>query len=605
MLHSITNAINLVALMVALWLGLYLVTRSPHRPETWLAALALWAMGGYFLNQLLALNPPPTPPQATRQWLHHLILFWPQDVFELGWQGWLQGWLPAYSVVFWYHATLYMLPGTFNRRRLILASIGYACVFAGILIKARYSYHWVNLGGDPLYNSLLSIPLFPLFGAGFATFAALSTLNILKTMRALPASMPRAQFQLFALATLLGGTAVFPGIISFWLEKPVPQAITALVLLATLIMTGIGVARYNALLDHRPVQRDFLYSAAEAGAILLIYMFFHRLFMALYPLPTISYVFVGCLAVITHLLIDITRHKLDRLFLHDKNRQLRLRLRQLSKMIASKGNNEVLEKALELIGDSIPATWLFTLQYTQSGLRPVATWNWTGEPIEIIDTSLLTASLNTDELVVLHSQSLPPPFEHAVVILPLSENERDGVLLVGPSRNQTGYSEIDLLTLQNAGEVLVNLLRELHSEMPTGVLDQSYLSEQTLPRLVELGLRNLHNYAYLGDSPLTHLRLVERGLESHPPTHIERGKAVSTLLEEAVSRLRPDQDEPCGTLDRSWYPYIILRDAYLDGEPNRNIISRLYISEGTFNRTRRAAIASVARLITEMESGLD
>jgi hypothetical protein len=35
---------------------------------------------------------------------------------------------------------------------------------------------------------------------------------------------------------------------------------------------------------------------------------------------------------------------------------------------------------------------------------------------------------------------------------------------------------------------------------------------------------------------------------------------------------------------------------------NREIMSQLYISEGTFNRTRRAAIRSVARLLGEMEA---
>jgi hypothetical protein len=38
---------------------------------------------------------------------------------------------------------------------------------------------------------------------------------------------------------------------------------------------------------------------------------------------------------------------------------------------------------------------------------------------------------------------------------------------------------------------------------------------------------------------------------------------------------------------------------------NREIMSRLYISEGTFNRTRRAAIRSVARMLEEMEAALN
>jgi hypothetical protein len=36
-------------------------------------------------------------------------------------------------------------------------------------------------------------------------------------------------------------------------------------------------------------------------------------------------------------------------------------------------------------------------------------------------------------------------------------------------------------------------------------------------------------------------------------------------------------------------------------ELNRDIMSRLYISEGTFNRTRRRAVRGVARALQEVE----
>jgi DNA-directed RNA polymerase specialized sigma24 family protein len=45
----------------------------------------------------------------------------------------------------------------------------------------------------------------------------------------------------------------------------------------------------------------------------------------------------------------------------------------------------------------------------------------------------------------------------------------------------------------------------------------------------------------------------------------------------------------------------VLYDAYLLGEPNREIMSKLYISEGTFNRTRRRAIRALAKALLEME----
>jgi len=47
---------------------------------------------------------------------------------------------------------------------------------------------------------------------------------------------------------------------------------------------------------------------------------------------------------------------------------------------------------------------------------------------------------------------------------------------------------------------------------------------------------------------------------------------------------------------------VILYDAYVKEIQNRDIMGRLYISEGTFNRTRRAAIRSLAKALAEMET---
>jgi DNA-directed RNA polymerase specialized sigma24 family protein len=47
-----------------------------------------------------------------------------------------------------------------------------------------------------------------------------------------------------------------------------------------------------------------------------------------------------------------------------------------------------------------------------------------------------------------------------------------------------------------------------------------------------------------------------------------------------------------------------LHDAYIDEVSNREIMMRLYISEGTFNRTRRSAVRALARALGEMEAAL-
>jgi hypothetical protein len=71
-------------------------------------------------------------------------------------------------------------------------------------------------------------------------------------------------------------------------------------------------------------------------------------------------------------------------------------------------------------------------------------------------------------------------------------------------------------------------------------------------------------------------------------------------LIDVIEKLRPPGPEP-RELSREWIQYTILNDAYVRGEPNRDIMNKLYISESTFNRARRRAVRGVARAIEEIE----
>lgn len=407
MLQGITIGINFIGLMTTICMGVYLVIRSSRRPEEWLSALALWSMGGYFLNHILALFPPPAPPPEIKGWLNDLMLFWPRDVFEIGWKGWLLGWLPAYSIIFWYHATLYMLPGPFTWKRLLGAALGYAAAFAGILIKTHYRDTWIGLMEDPLYDPRVGFPFFPLFAAGYGTFAGLSVFNLTRTARFSLDSIPRLQFWLLLCSLISVGAAGLLGILSNLLKIFIPQALTASFLVIGLVLIGIGIAKYN-------------------------------------------------------------------LSFHHDNRKLSY----------------------------------------------------------------------------LHERKT----------------------LYGAHSKRLGK-------LTTPGDISF--------------------------RDVELALRNLHNYSYLADSPLSNLPLVMQRfecLEKGSDTYIDRGRAVSNVISEAVSMLKPSKEDMPNPPPRTWYPYIVLWDAYIENKPNMEIMSRLYISEGTFNRTRKAAIGSITRLLEEIET---
>jgi hypothetical protein len=124
MLYTFTVVVNLIALTVAVWLGIYIVTRSPRSQIAWLAGLALWSIAGFFLNVLLALNPPPSPAM-TPLWMRPLLWFWPAGAFDGGWGNWLQGWQITPAVMIWHHVTLLIRSGRMNPWRWTRVVIGY------------------------------------------------------------------------------------------------------------------------------------------------------------------------------------------------------------------------------------------------------------------------------------------------------------------------------------------------------------------------------------------------------------------------------------------------------------------------------------------------
>ncbi|HNO31689.1 MAG TPA: hypothetical protein PKI78_07860, partial [Anaerolineales bacterium] len=112
-------------------------------------------------------------------------------------------------------------------------------------------------------------------------------------------------------------------------------------------------------------------------------------------------------------------------------------------------------------------------------------------------------------------------------------------------------------------------------------------------KIVEDGLRHISDYIFLGQSPLAD----KLGVQAE--SQIERGRDLHQKLLDAIELLNPAEKRPPEPLPRVWYNHAVLHDAYVEGAPNREIMARLYISEGTFNRTRRNAIRGLARLLME------
>jgi len=151
----------------------------------------------------------------------------------------------------------------------------------------------------------------------------------------------------------------------------------------------------------------------------------------------------------------------------------------------------------------------------------------------------------------------------------------------------------DLLPPTN--ERIVQLVRESPTKTAHRKIERLIPNEPEtwFLKLVEDCLRKFPDSIVLGQSQLIdYVGVVGE-------SQIARGKQLQRVLNEAIESLRPAGMRPIGALPRAWYNYVVLHDAYVTGIRNRDVMARLYISEGTFHRTRRNAVRGVAMCLIE------
>ena len=608
-LHEFTYSVNFIALVAAFWLGSYLVTRNPRTPTSWLTALTLWSLGGLFLNNLLALNPPPVPAYRPSG-MRILFPFWASGTFEQGANAWLQGWSVAPAVAFWHHATMLMRPGRMNAWRWARVIAGYITALAAIELQAFTQILFSVEGGDPLYlNSLQAGPLYSIFGIALIVLTTTSAVNLGRSARVAPSETTRHQLQTLTRATIIAGMVGPLSLIASGLNLfPVPMVALSLVLLVFVGMIGFGVARYSALVEGRTIRHDFVYNMALIMSITIVYILAARTLVLAYQAPTVIALFIPTLAIFTHSAMTVVPRLLDLLFYRNETRRLRSNLRQLSRL-AGEGESlkENLDATLNALCTSVRASYGLILNFNKEIARSISDYRWRGYPIEVP-----ARTLYADDVTHLKARHFQAPLDDTALLVPLfAEAEQVGVLLLGQPSNGIQYADEEVERVLHPADRIADALnstrrRNEYLSRLTEVAEEhrvgSHRESPSVPaEIVENALRNLYDYTYLADSPLAELEPVQKKLAGKK-THLERGKLVHAVLLEALEEMRPGGDMPRDPPPREWYPYHILHDAYLKEVSNRDIMLKLYISEGTFNRTRRAAIRSLARELTEMAS---
>jgi hypothetical protein len=160
--------------------------------------------------------------------------------------------------------------------------------------------------------------------------------------------------------------------------------------------------------------------------------------------------------------------------------------------------------------------------------------------------------------------------------------------------------------MQNAAlaEDLGPVLTEARSE-----IDE--ISSEHFVRLTELALRRLNSPAALAAcglaAPLSYTLTTRRerqGLDpTSTPTPLEQARATREVLLDAIERLKPSDGET-GPESPAALQYHILREEYLLGHLNKQIMTRHALSEGTFHRNRRQAIRTLAQELMSQEERL-
>lgn len=611
-LYWLTFAVNLLGLVLALWLGLYLVTRSPKYPIAWLSALTLWSLAGIFLNVLLAINPPP---QTYNQpaWLHFMFPFWPAGTLEGRTNSWLQGWSVVAAFALWNHATTLMRPGVLNTWRKTRIVGGYFLASLAILAHTISPILFSEAQSNPLYvNSLQPGRWYLAVGLAMGLLAAMSVINLVRATRETPASLPHRQLVSLSFATLFAGLGIPISIGGSMLQWPIPMVVLSLVEVIAVAIIGYATARYSALVEGRTIQRDFLYNLTLLVLVLVVYLLASLLLVRVYLAPAIILVFVPLLAVFTHSLLLTAHRMVDWFFYRRETRRLRTNLQHLVRLVGEGAAlDESLDYALDTLCASVRASYGLILTFEEQALYQAAGYHWLAGLVD-----LRKADLNCDDVINLAPGQLSAPFEEAALLIPLYvEAEQVGAILLGRPENSSHFApeEVDRLLdhSDRIAEMISVARHKARSLSQIAELVETHTpavpgQPETIPdAAVEDVLRNLFDYTFLADSELASLRLVRVQLPAGKITSLDRGKAVHAVVLEALEKLRPGPADPRDPPPREWYPYLILCSAYLEETPNRDIMLRLYISEGTFNRTRRSAIRSLARTLREMEAGVN
>jgi hypothetical protein len=625
----LTTLVNVGGLGVSLWLGLYLITRPPRSRLSWLGALALWFLGSFYLNNALLIY---VPGSHVLPWLRaaqllaialafHLLLLLPGDKEP--------------------HGRTFFLPPV---RLPWLASRFPAVGRVGVPLAYGLAVVLFVLGVFPLglppqfsprpvvyLSDRMASPLYPLVPGYLLLLVMLSVLHLWQCRKEEPTPKGRRQYSpLLAAVVLTGLSGLYLGL-GVGLHLQIPSFPADLALGATAVILGYRVAQNQARMQGIAIGRDLLYIGLGIGSLTICYVLLAEiLHLGGHMFSTVTLIMIVIVAVSSLMLYDALRSSLDRLFYREHFRQLRANLRALSR---ESGIGQGLPERLQAVLKRLCATLGIRqgLVAMRDGESFVCQASERAQPV---GEAFAVEALACGEIATLPLPATSGPEGMALLIPVHADGEQVAAVALGSKESGAPFIEEDLILLDDLADDLGRMIHTMRlqegnartlSQMVSDFREQEHAlqrqvqgilaegqaqpadtKEEEFVSSVEDALRRLYDYPYLGEHALARLRVVQIYLAGQEPefmTHIDRGKALSEVLVQAMNKLRPEGPEPrrLEVPSREWHLFLILHSAYVTGDQNREIMSWLYIGEGTFNRARRRALRGLAKALQEME----
>lgn len=580
MLFVLTLLVDYLAMTATLWLSFYLFGRGFPSRIVLRAVIVLLALSAFFYGAYYNL-------------FHQII----------GSAAW-RAVLLMVGMGTWYSLTFRFLPDPFQiRLRWLRIGIYTISIITAVLLLATPNA-FVGEPGNLLYVARMGIGLpYILYGVIQFVIAICILYNLLTGNKV--GLTP--QGRVFLLASIFPIAAVAYGILALAITPPLPRLIQDLLIFSGVFLLGVSVARHQSLVQRRTTLEDF----PLTGLAILFLAGLYAYLGWTWGLAPETMAGLTAIIISTHSFYDLVREYLERRR-NRKQSALRQQLRQLeSGSIGEEELQLLFQKGLDLLCESLDATGGFIAvqrdqTFTVTASRKVFPRasqipadglscddvSKPGSSDQLRDIAWIAPAFEADKQVAVVGLAQPKkkPYYSAEDLDLLAEvADRVGVMI---SLSKRQPDKVDMI------RQLVDEYRSEESELRSRA-DEMLASIASTPdpdfiKMVEEGLRNLSDYIALGQLPLADWAAVRGN------SHIERGRELHQTLTRAIDTLRPAGQRPAEPIPRVWYNYIVLHDAYIEGVPNREIMARLYISEGTFNRTRRNALRGLSRHLFEM-----